>query len=442
MSYIIIIANFENSIPVSLDSAATPVYTCFAFFPPLRLYLPEKATLMAETISVKGVEKAGSRRVMIILITAAVACYWGSLYFYVPTLPVYAQQRINDLAKVGVVLSMYGLWQAIVRLPLGIAADWLGRRKPFIFLGFLLSALGAWLMISAVGYNGLVAGRAITGLAAAAWVPLTVLFSSQFPPEDAVRATGLLSLVQGLSRMVATGMTGSLNQVGGYGLAFFLAAGVALLAILVTLPVRETARPPKTPSLRGIGRLVIRRDVLLPALLNTVGQYMAWATTFGFLPILAKNLGATGEMQSLLVSLNLGVGMAGNLLTSAVVRRVGNLRLLYASIIITVAGIAVLAIGHSMALVIFAVVLLGLGGGMSYPLCMGMSIEKVAEAERATAMGLHQAVYAIGMFAGPWLSGILANAIGLQPMFGATAAACLVLSVGLTGMLGKKVRSE
>jgi MFS family permease len=60
---------------------------------------------------------------------------------------------------------------------------------------------------------------------------------------------------------------------------------------------------------------------------------------------------------------------------------------------------------------------------------MGMSIQRVADAERATAMGLHQAVYAIGMFGGPWLSGILADAIGIQPMFGVTAAACLVLGV-------------
>jgi MFS family permease len=46
-------------------------------------------------------------------------------------------------------------------------------------------------------------------------------------------------------------------------------------------------------------------------------------------------------------------------------------------------------------------------------------------------MGLHQSVYAIGMFAGPWLSGILADAIGIQPMLGVTAFA--VLAIGLSG---------
>ena len=60
---------------------------------------------------------------------------------------------------------------------------------------------------------------------------------------------------------------------------------------------------------------------------------------------------------------------------------------------------------------------------------MGMSIEQVAEAERATAMRLHQAVYAIGMFLGPWLSGILADALGIRPMFLVTCLACLTTSM-------------
>jgi hypothetical protein len=45
----------------------------------------------------------------------------------------------------------------------------------------------------------------------------------------------------------------------------------------------------------------------------------------------------------------------------------------------------------------------------------------VSDDERATAMGLHQAVYAGGMFAGPAVSGGPVVAIGLQPMFTVTA---------------------
>jgi DHA1 family multidrug resistance protein-like MFS transporter len=109
---------------------------------------------------------ASSRRLMVALYAVAVFLYWIALYLYMPTLPTYIQTKSDNLALVGVVLSMYGLWQAVVRLPLGIAANWLGWRKPFIILGFALAGLGAWLMGVADGANELIIGRAITGLVA------------------------------------------------------------------------------------------------------------------------------------------------------------------------------------------------------------------------------------------------------------------------------------
>jgi MFS family permease len=293
-------------------------------------------------------------------------------------------------------------------------------------------------MLNATGYAGLATGRAITGLAAASWVPLTVLFSSQFPPAEAVRATALLSLINGFSRMVATSTTGTLNRLGGFGLAFSISIGAAGLAIMALLPVREVVRPPKRPVLGDIGRLITRRDVLLPSLLNALGEAITWTTTFGFLPILARNLGASGEIQSLLITLNIAISMGGNLLTSTIARRVGSLRLLYASYAVLAAGIAVAATAHALPAIFLAQVLLGLGSGICYPLCMGLSIQNVDDTQRATAMGLHQAVYGTGMFAGPWLSGILANAIGIQPMFAVVGAVCLGLSVGLARLLDRK----
>jgi predicted MFS family arabinose efflux permease len=89
--------------------------------------------------------------------------------------------------------------------------------------------------------------------------------------------------------------------------------------------------------------------------------------------------------------------------------------------------------------VIFAAqFLIAVSQGISYPVLMGMSIRDVADAQRNTAMGLHQSVYAIGMFAGPWLSGLLAAAIGIRPMFGVTAFACLAVGVFLIRLLPPK----
>jgi MFS family permease len=366
---------------------------------------------------------------MVALVGLVVCLYWMGLYLYVPTLPTYVQSKSDDLALVGVVLAQYGLWQAVVRLPLGIAADWLGWRKPFIVAGFALVGLGALAMGLAGGVSGLLVGRAITGLAAATWVPLVVLFSSLFPPDDAVRASALLTSVGSVGRVLATGVTGSLNELGGYPLAFFLAAGAAALAILIVLPTREDRRPSRRPSAGSIVRLVTRRDVLVPAVLAAVSQYANWAATFSFTPILARQLGATDVTQSLLVSMHVGVVILGNLAATAVVGRIGARRLVILSFLFTSLGLGGVALASSLPLLFAAQFCMGLSQGVGYPVLMGMSIEHVTDGARTTAMGLHQAVYAIGMFSGPWLSGILSGAIGIQPMFGVTAVACL--AVGL-----------
>jgi MFS family permease len=372
---------------------------------------------------------AASRNARIVLIVIVSFLFWSALYFYVPTLPTYVASVTGNLAAVGMVLSMYGLWQAVLRFPLGIAADWAGRRKPFIIGGLLFAAAGAWLMAVSTNIPGMAAGRALTGFAASSWVPLVVIFSALFKPEEAVMASAIITVSSSLGRMVATGLNGALNDNAGYGLAFNVAAGVALVAVVLLLFVREDAQPRKQPSVGSIGRLATRRDVLLPALLAALSQYGIWATTFGFLAIFARQIGATDATLSMLSTVYLACYTAGNLGATALSRRFTARSLAIFSFVLLGASIGGLVIAPSVAWLVVLQIVMGTATGIGYPVLMGSSIRFVHGPERATAMGLHQAVYAIGMFAGPWLSGILAGAFGLRPMFGFTAAFCLIVGV-------------
>jgi DHA1 family multidrug resistance protein-like MFS transporter len=377
----------------------------------------------------KGSSQGGSRRLTIAFYLIAVFFYWIALYLYMPTLPTYVKSKSDNLAIVGVVLSMYGLGQAMVRLPIGVIADWLGRRRPFILAGFALAGLGAWVMGISGGVEGLLAGRAITGLAAGTWTPLVALFSAHFPPQEVVRASALLTLVGSAGRLLATSATGSLNELGGHSLAFFLAAGSAGLAILMMLPSKDIRRAPRRPSLKGVASLITRREVLLPALLSMVAQHANWGATFGFVPILAKDLGATDVAQSMLMSMNTAIFMVGNLAATAALRWVRTRPLVYFGFVLLSAGMATAAFAGSLPLVFVAQGCIGLAQGIGHPVLMGLSIRPVADGERTTAAGLHQSVYAIGMFSGPVVSGMLADAMGIRPMLAMTAFVCLALGV-------------
>ena len=372
-----------------------------------------------------------SRRLTIGVYSASVFLFWMAQYIYLPTLPTYVQSKANDLAVVGVVLSMFGLWQAIIRLPLGIAADWLGWRKPFILIGLGLAGLGAWIMGTTDTVNGLTVGRAVTGLSAGAWVPLVVGFSALFPPQETVKASALLTLFNSVGRVLATSVTGSLNNLGGYSLAFYAATGIAGLSMIIMAAIGEIRRPPARPSVGGIGRLIVRRDVLVPSLMSAVGQYAHWAISLGFMLVLVKQFGGTGVTQSLFATLSIALMASGNLWASSMASQIRGQRLVLTSFAMMFVGIVIAAMSSSLFALAIAQAMMGLAQGIGYPVLMGMSIEHVSNAERSTAMGLHQSVYAIGMFAGPAFSGAIASALGIQPMFAVTAAACLAL--GLAG---------
>jgi MFS family permease len=283
-------------------------------------------------------------------------------------------------------------------------------------------------------------------LAAAAWVPLVVAFSRLFPPAEAVRASALLTLVASGGRIVATLANGPLNTVGGYELAFTVATGVAAVAFVITLVSRETPLPSRRPSASSVARLISRRDVLLPALLSAVAQYANWASTFGFLPILAKGLGASAITVSSIVTVNIFLGLIGNLTATTLVRRMGARRLSYLSFLLLTLGVGSSAIARSMTVLIVAQAAIGLAMGVGYPVLMGLSIRNVVETERSTAMGWHQSVYAAGMFLGPWISGIMAVALGADVMgiritFALTAVAVFILGMGGTRLLVEQLKN-
>jgi MFS family permease len=384
-------------------------------------------------------DSMSENRISIKIFLAVTFLYWISLYLYVPTLPTYLQSKTPTLSTVGFVLSMYGLWMALFRLPVGLFVDAAGRGKPFIILGLFLGTMGAFTMGKGNTIVMLAFGRALTGLAAATWVPLIVVFSTFFRPEQTVFASSLLTFSASLGRMMATGSNGFLNNAGGYPLAFFTAGGIGVLAIsFITAFVKEEIRQPKRLSLSSLTVIIKKRDVLLPSVISAVVHYGDWAVTFGFLPILAQQMGAGDVMKSLLISLNIAAITAGNLLNTFMVRKVNHFFLLSFGAFLLFSGILILAVAPSLAFLFGGTLCMGFAFGIVYPILIGMSIQNVSSPQRTTAMGIHQSFYAVGMFTGPWLSGIIADALGIRSTFFITAGFYVVIVYILIYFLYRK----
>jgi DHA1 family multidrug resistance protein-like MFS transporter len=360
-------------------------------------------------------------RTSITIYLAVTFLFWIALYLYVPSLPTYVKTKTSNLATVGLVLSMYGLFMAFVRLPMGVAEDAIGWGKPAVALGIFFAASGAFIMGRGDTLAWLAVGRAFTGLSAGTWVLLIGVFSTFFEFEQAVYASSLLTFSASFGRVVATSLNGFLNKAGGYRLAFYCAAAVGVLAILLVMLAPERKRERREVSLRSIALLFIRRDVLLPTVISAIVHNADWSVTFGFLPILAQQMGMGTVMKSLLISFNIAGIAAANLFNTLVLRRVGHGRLLSSGAVLFLLGMIAIALAPSVAYLFAGTVCMGFAFGVVYPVLMGMSIRNVEISERTTAMGIHQSLYAVGMFTGPWVSGMLADRLGIRNTFMITA---------------------
>src|SRR6185295_12820616 len=86
------------------------------------------------------------------------------LFFILPVFAVHAPQYRGgeNLTLVGIALGAYGLTQAILQVPFGMASDRWGR-KPVIYIGLLLFAAGSFFAASAGDIWTAIAGRAMQG---------------------------------------------------------------------------------------------------------------------------------------------------------------------------------------------------------------------------------------------------------------------------------------
>ncbi|HEB29391.1 MAG TPA: MFS transporter [Spirochaetes bacterium] len=366
-------------------------------------------------------------RSSIIIFMAVTFLFWLALYIYVPTLPTYIKTKTEHLSMVGLVLSMYGLSIAFVRLPIGIFGDMAGRGRPLIILCFFFASVGAIIMSKGNTLFMLAVGRAFTGISMGSWVLLLGTFSTFFDFKQTIFASSMLTFSASFGRMIGTGLTGFLNRRGGYPLAFYLSAILVVIALVIILFVKDEKKPPKTVSIRTIGNLLIRKEILLPTIISIIVHHVEISATYGFLPILAHKMGANDVIKSMLVTLNIAAITSANLLNTFLLRKKTPDYMLPAGAFLMFLGIMILAFSPSITYLFIGSLCNGLSFGIVYPILVGKSIRKIDRSQRSTAMGLHQSMYAIGMFTGPWLSGILADRFGIRPMFMINAGAYIVL---------------
>ncbi len=180
------------------------------------------------------------------------------LFLILPVFAVHAPSLAggDNLTLVGIALGAYGLSQAILQIPFGMASDRIGR-KPMIALGLVIFALGSFVAATATDIHVAIAGRALQGAGAISSV-VVALAADLTREEHRTKTMGMIGATIGftfaLSLVVAPVLYELIGMDGLFVLTGVLALGglVVVYGAIPDVPKAEAKDEGPAPSLMNV----------------------------------------------------------------------------------------------------------------------------------------------------------------------------------------------
>jgi len=345
---------------------------------------------------------------------------WFPQFMYVPILSPYMESIGAKYTFIGIVLSSYGITQLICRLPIGIFSDIIKLRKPFMIFGMFASMSSCLIFLLTDSLAWILAARALAGVSAASWVAFTVLYPSYFTAEKVHRAMGSISFIVVLAQFLGMTFSGSIVSTWGWKAPFWIGVGFSLIGLILSFFIFEPKEgidrePIKLKELAA----VMREPVLLKvSLLSILAHSIIFSTMFGFTSNYALSIGfKAGELTFIVAAFMIPHAIATLFMGKYLVPQFGEWRSLRIAFLLASFFTLVIPFVQTKGLLLIVQGFSGFALGLIFPLLLGMSIEKIPLAKRATAMGAYQALYAVGIFAGPFFAGMFNSLLGVEAGF-------------------------
>ena len=164
------------------------------------------------------------------------------LFLILPVFSIHARQMPGgeSLTLVGLALGIYGLTQAFLHIPFGMASDRYGRKR-VIVLGLLLFAAGSFLAALATDIYVVILGRALQGSGAIS-AAVTALAADLTREQHRTKVMALIGSSIGLMFTVSLAAAPALDAVIGLAGIFALTGLLSLAGIVVV--TRAVPNPP------------------------------------------------------------------------------------------------------------------------------------------------------------------------------------------------------
>jgi len=314
-------------------------------------------------------------------------------------------------------------------------SDSLGKRKIFILTFGFGSILVASSFMALFPYPPvLFFMRLLTGVSASSWVCATVMYSSYFNGCDSARAIAVMNMTS-TSGQVAANFSGGLaadhiSQAAPFCMSAVSAAAGLVLCVFTVEKKQVAQENRKKPDIKGLLSVGKNRLLVIISLLAGLAQYISFGLAITYVPLVARGMGASDtELGVLAMCLPLA-GLPANFIAGTRLLQYHRRKPI---IIGCIFAMAVLSVIYMMVNSVGALIAVQSGLGffrsLMFTVCMSMAIGGVAAEKRGSAMGFFQAVYSLGIFFGPLVTGWVCDGLGMAAGFYLTAVFAAVCGV-------------
>jgi len=349
---------------------------------------------------------------------------YASVYLLMPVLPLYLQQYGATTTAIGTVIGLMSMAALLSRPFVGWLSDGYGRR-PLIIIGLVA------LFASTVGLpfvTGVILFAMLRILAGIGWGSLTAtantLAGEMSPPYRRGEAIGLYTMAGSTALALGPLMGLYLARSRGYETAFWVATGLAGLALGCSLSLETRERKPLAPM--NLGTLIFwpARGPAVVLLLHS----MTYGSLVIFLPLLARdrNLGNPGLFFTFYaLALVVLRGIAGRLSD-----RFGRAAIIGPGLACGAISMLVLAAAVVQWQMLAAALFFSVGMAFVQPPSLAWALD-LAGGRRGTAMATMVAAQDMGIALGGSVLGLVGARSGFGALFIAAAGLSLVGAAGL-----------
>ncbi len=352
---------------------------------------------------------------------------------YVAILLTALSQQASPLL-VGALSAATGIFPMLFAVSIGRLNDRFGARVPML-AGSVLVVLATLLPALWPGLPALFVTATLTSLGAMAFsvsVQSTVGHFGQ--PGDRTRNFSWLSMAFSIGGIVGPMLAGAAIDFAGHETAFLVLAFLPVFSLLVVGSGKPVLPAPRARAGAASGEAKAAKRALdllaSPRMriiyLLTALHVSAWELIAFLVPVYGAGIGLSASSIGLILGAFATATFFVRIILPVLTRRFTSLGLIRASLILAGMISILFPLVSSVPVLMGLAFILGMGLGVTQPLGMSVLHESAPEGRSGEAVGLRTAVVNVSAATTPIIYGALGSALGMLPVFWASAVAIWV----------------